>query len=48
MEKVVCPECGSVIGGSNHSLDVSNTRATEYEEISRELGAERSPWRWGI
>ncbi|KAI3610997.1 hypothetical protein WG66_013798 [Moniliophthora roreri] len=41
-----CPECGATIGGSNHSLDSSNTRAREFEEIAGRQGAETSPWGW--
>ncbi|KAL0951932.1 hypothetical protein HGRIS_008585 [Hohenbuehelia grisea] len=45
MERSRCPECGATIGGANHRLDDSNTRATEYEELSRNHGARVSnPW----
>ncbi|KAF9268371.1 hypothetical protein L218DRAFT_954733 [Marasmius fiardii PR-910] len=42
-----CPECGAVIGGSNHTLHSSNTRALEFEDIARNQGAQTSPWGWG-
>ncbi|KAG7096529.1 hypothetical protein E1B28_003958 [Marasmius oreades] len=46
MDASNCPECGAVIGGSNHTLVSSNTRALEFEEIARGQGAEASPWAW--
>ncbi|KAK7060167.1 hypothetical protein VNI00_000931 [Paramarasmius palmivorus] len=46
MQASRCPECGAPIGGSDHSLDASNTRAMEFEEIAGRQGAERSPWAW--
>ncbi|KAJ7593996.1 hypothetical protein C8J56DRAFT_925724 [Mycena floridula] len=42
-----CPECGANIGGTNHNLDATNTRATDLEEITRAQGAQQSPWPWG-
>ncbi|KAF8639511.1 hypothetical protein AX17_001416 [Amanita inopinata Kibby_2008] len=47
MESSRCPECGETIGGNNHMLHGSNSRATEYEDLSRHAGSQRSPWRWG-
>lgn len=46
MESATCPECGAPIGGSNHSLDSSNSHATDFEEIAGRRGAEASPWEW--
>ncbi|KAK7447385.1 hypothetical protein VKT23_014095 [Stygiomarasmius scandens] len=48
MQVSACPECGERIGGSNHQLDSSNTRALEFEEIARNAGAQSSPWSWGV
>ncbi|KAJ7593989.1 hypothetical protein C8J56DRAFT_778835, partial [Mycena floridula] len=47
METARCPECGANIGGTNHRLDATNTRATDLEEITRAQGAQQSPWAWG-
>jgi len=33
MERSTCPECGGVIGGSNHSLDASNARSEEFDRL---------------
>ncbi|KIK63309.1 hypothetical protein GYMLUDRAFT_72036 [Collybiopsis luxurians FD-317 M1] len=46
MEASSCPECGERIGGGGHTLDASNTRAREFEELAGRQGAERSPWAW--
>ncbi|KAG7441487.1 uncharacterized protein BT62DRAFT_982762 [Guyanagaster necrorhizus] len=46
MEASQCPECRAPIGGGNHRLDSSNTRAREYEDISRQQGGKESPWVW--
>ncbi|KAK0451375.1 uncharacterized protein EV420DRAFT_714274 [Desarmillaria tabescens] len=46
MQASQCPECRAPIGGGNHILDSSNTRAREYEDISRQQGGEASPWTW--
>ncbi|EEB96002.1 hypothetical protein MPER_04937, partial [Moniliophthora perniciosa FA553] len=46
MEASQCPECGATIGGTNHTLDASNTRAREFEEIAGRQGVARSPWGW--
>ncbi|KAK1220258.1 hypothetical protein PQX77_016994 [Marasmius sp. AFHP31] len=46
MQASYCPECGAAIGGSNHSLDSSNTRAREFEEISGRQGAQAGHWAW--
>ncbi|KAK0440271.1 hypothetical protein EV421DRAFT_1712588 [Armillaria borealis] len=43
-----CPECRAPIGGGNHHLDTSNTRAREYEDISLQQGVKRSPWAWAV
>ncbi|KAI6040315.1 hypothetical protein EDC04DRAFT_3140449 [Pisolithus marmoratus] len=40
-----CPECGEAIGGSNHSLLQSNRRATEYEDLLQQTGAQPAFWR---
>ncbi|KAJ2916298.1 hypothetical protein MD484_g4129, partial [Candolleomyces efflorescens] len=47
METSRCPECGEVIGGQDHNLNATNTRAEEFEQLGREQGAQRSPWAWG-
>ncbi|KAF8808644.1 hypothetical protein BYT27DRAFT_6543133 [Phlegmacium glaucopus] len=46
MERSTCPECGAVIGGSNHSLDASNTRSDEYDRLARTLNPQigGTPW----
>jgi len=46
METATCPECRAPIGGSNHSLTSSNSRATEFEDIAGRQGAQNSPWAW--
>lgn len=48
MQHSVCPECGERIGGSDHTLTQSNRHDMELEEISRQQGAQRSPWSWGV
>ncbi|KIY70900.1 hypothetical protein CYLTODRAFT_391263 [Cylindrobasidium torrendii FP15055 ss-10] len=47
MQQAVCPECSAPIGGMNHSLDSSNTRNRELEDLARGEGAQNSPWAWG-
>ncbi|KAG5715553.1 hypothetical protein E4T56_gene9427 [Termitomyces sp. T112] len=47
MEEAHCPECNEPIGGRNHSLNTTNTRATDFEMMARQVGAEPSPWAWG-
>jgi len=47
MQAARCPECNAVIGGSNHRLHQSNTRAMEFEEIAREAGSQDPHWPWG-
>ena len=42
-----CPECNALIGGSDHQLHQSNTRAMEFEEIARQTGSQDAPWAWG-
>ncbi|KAI6021428.1 hypothetical protein BKA83DRAFT_166314 [Pisolithus microcarpus] len=44
MQTSRCPECGEAIGGNNHSLLQSNTRATEYEELLQQAGAQPAFW----
>ncbi|KAL4242825.1 hypothetical protein ABKN59_011535 [Abortiporus biennis] len=46
MEASRCPECNEPIGGGNHNLDASNTRATEFEEIAGRHGAQPGHWAW--
>ncbi|KAI0667327.1 hypothetical protein C8Q78DRAFT_404096 [Trametes maxima] len=46
MEAARCPECNAPIGGSDHQLLSTNTRATEFEDISRRHGSTNSPWNW--
>ncbi|OCH91424.1 P-loop containing nucleoside triphosphate hydrolase protein [Obba rivulosa] len=43
-ETSYCPECGQEIGGTGHRLLPSNSRAVEFEEIARGLGASGNPW----
>ncbi|KAI5895259.1 uncharacterized protein SCHCODRAFT_01088480 [Schizophyllum commune H4-8] len=47
METARCPECDCPIGGSNHQLHSSNTRAMEYENLAREQGGLDPHWDWG-
>jgi len=47
-QRASCPECGETIGGSGHTLDATNSRATDFEDLAREQGAQRSPWPWGV
>ena len=44
MEASRCPECRAPIGGGNHRLVRSNTRAVEYEQLALEGGARGNPW----
>ncbi|KAJ7772619.1 hypothetical protein DFH07DRAFT_993348, partial [Mycena maculata] len=46
-ERSNCPECGAPIGGINHTLDSTNRRALEFENMARESGTRPSPWQWG-
>ncbi|KAI0056438.1 hypothetical protein BV25DRAFT_1872764 [Artomyces pyxidatus] len=46
MQAATCPECRAPIGGSHHTLNASNTRATEFEEIAGRQGSEAAPWPW--
>ena len=48
MEHAICPECGVAIGGTNHQLNSTNSRAQEYVELERQIGLEQNPWPWGI
>ncbi|THH30127.1 hypothetical protein EUX98_g4067 [Antrodiella citrinella] len=47
METARCPECGEAIGGSDHSLNSTNTRDTQMEGLAAAQGALQSPWDWG-
>jgi len=47
MEASRCPECNAPIGGGNHNLLSSNTRAMEYENVARALGGLDAHWEWG-
>lgn len=47
MERSSCPECGAPIGGDAHTLDRTNRRAEEWENMGREVGQQPSPWAWG-
>ncbi|KAF9023025.1 P-loop containing nucleoside triphosphate hydrolase protein [Hymenopellis radicata] len=42
-----CPECDAEIGGTGHTLLASNTRAMEFENVSREQGGREPHWAWG-
>lgn len=42
-----CPDCGSRIGGSGHTLIGDNARDTVMEDLARQTGTARSPWAWG-
>ncbi|KAF8808643.1 hypothetical protein BYT27DRAFT_7188610 [Phlegmacium glaucopus] len=46
MKQSTCPECGAVIGGSNHRLDDSNTRSDEFDRLAQTLNPHSggSPW----
>ena len=44
MQASTCPECRAPIGGGNHRLLASNTRALEFEELSRATGVGANPW----
>ncbi|KAH9848820.1 hypothetical protein C2E23DRAFT_738850 [Lenzites betulinus] len=46
MQASRCPECRAPIGGSNHTLHGSNTRATEFETIAGQTGSQAAPWPW--
>ena len=46
MQTSRCPECGEIIGGSNHALLESNSQSEEMENIARELGNTRNPEPW--
>ena len=39
-----CPECRAPIGGSHHRIMDSNTRAVEFEQLARGVGATENPW----
>ncbi|KAI9445926.1 hypothetical protein H4582DRAFT_1805091 [Lactarius indigo] len=47
MQAAYCPECRAPIGGSNHQLHQSNTRAMEFEDIGRRNGSQDPHWPWG-
>ncbi|KAI0028475.1 hypothetical protein K488DRAFT_58479 [Vararia minispora EC-137] len=49
MQASTCPECRAPIGGGNHALLRSNTRAEEFDEVARNMGARESYWAdpWG-
>ena len=46
MQAATCPECKAPIGGGDHRLLSSNTRATEFEAVARRQGSLDSPWNW--
>nr|GAT43007.1 predicted protein [Mycena chlorophos] len=48
MQRSRCPECGASIGGSNHNLDSTNRRATDYSDLARQAGMQEDPWRWRV
>ncbi|KAG8955989.1 hypothetical protein FRC04_006438 [Tulasnella sp. 424] len=47
MQRSRCPECGETIGGGDHTLDASNSRATDFESLAGNLGVAANPWPWG-
>ncbi|KIO31499.1 hypothetical protein M407DRAFT_67796 [Tulasnella calospora MUT 4182] len=47
MERSRCPECGETIGGGGHTLDSSNSRAADFENLAGGLGVAANPWPWG-
>ncbi|KAF9534563.1 hypothetical protein CPB83DRAFT_755097 [Crepidotus variabilis] len=47
MQVARCPECNATIGGNDHTLHNSNTRAMEYENIARSQGNLDAHWAWG-
>ncbi|OAX31755.1 hypothetical protein K503DRAFT_651187, partial [Rhizopogon vinicolor AM-OR11-026] len=46
MQRSLCPECGSPVGGQSHHLDGTNTRATHFDDLARQArsGIAESPW----
>jgi len=44
MQASTCPECRAPIGGGNHHLLASNTRAVEFEQLANNHGAGENPW----
>ncbi|KAI9445928.1 hypothetical protein H4582DRAFT_1843136 [Lactarius indigo] len=40
MEAAHCPECRAPIGGSDHQLRLSNTRAMEFEDVDHQNGSQ--------
>lgn len=42
-----CPECGCAIGGRNHTLNNTNTRAMDFENLARQEGLGDNPFPWG-
>lgn len=46
MQQATCPECGEAVGGTGHNLTSTNTRASDFEDLARRHGAQRSPWAW--
>ncbi|KAJ1300335.1 hypothetical protein OPQ81_005156 [Rhizoctonia solani] len=47
MEMSTCPECGAVVGGSNHAIASGNRHARQFVDLAREEGVQASPWAWG-
>jgi Fe2+ or Zn2+ uptake regulation protein len=46
VQRSVCPECGSPIGGQGYHLDSTNTRAAQYDELAlrANAGIAGTPW----
>ncbi|KIO21375.1 hypothetical protein M407DRAFT_245509 [Tulasnella calospora MUT 4182] len=42
-----CPECGCAIGGRDHTLNNTNARAMDFENIGRDEGLADNPFAWG-
>ncbi|KAH9923478.1 uncharacterized protein BXZ73DRAFT_50943 [Epithele typhae] len=45
-ERSRCPECAAPIGGGNHQIDNSNTRAKEFEAAARRIGVRAGVYSW--
>jgi len=46
METSRCSECGELIGGRSHTLDRSNRRADDFDQLARTLNPNFRPSPW--
>lgn len=46
MQSALCPECRAPIGGNDHRLNSSNTRAREFEDVARAQGSGDGAFPW--